>query len=147
MKIFIGADHRGVTLKAAIKEALPMYTWIDVGCHSTDRTDYPIYAQDVCNRILQEPTNTPGASARGILICGSGVGMSIAANRYKGIYAALCWNEAITTSARADDNANVLVLAANQTNPELAVKLVQLFIETSFKEGVYRQRLCMVDEE
>lgn len=142
MKIFIGADHRGFTLKAAIKETFSMHTLVDVGCHSTDRTDYPLYAQDVCNRILQEP-----GESRGILICGSGVGMSIAANRYKGIYAALCWSEAVATSARADDNANVLVLAANEINTELAVKLVQLFLETQFKEGVYRKRLCMIDGE
>lgn len=142
MKIFIGADHRGFELKAAIQKALPQYSWVDVGCTSTERTDYPIYAQDVCNHILQEPTN-----AYGILICGSGVGMNIAANRYKGIYAALCWNEAITASARADDNANVLVLPANEIAVELAVELVQLFLATPFKEGVYRKRLCMVDGE
>jgi len=147
MKIFIGADHRGFALKAAIQEALSAHTWVDVGCETRERTDYPIYANELCRQMLQEQADARGIEMRGILICGSGVGMSIAANRYKGIFAALCWNEAITASARADDNANVLVLPSNELNEALSIELVQLFLTTKFKEGVYRQRLCMIDEE
>lgn len=141
MKIFIGADHRGFALKKELQQALPELTWIDVGCHSEARTDFPLYAAAVSKQLL-----SAGAEARGILICGSGIGMSIAANRHKGIYAALCWNEQITASARADDNANVLVLSANEISVDKAITLTKIFLSTPFKEGVYRQRLCMVDE-
>ncbi|MBM3886547.1 RpiB/LacA/LacB family sugar-phosphate isomerase [Candidatus Dependentiae bacterium] len=141
MKIFIGADHRGFMLKNKLMQTLIEYTWVDCGCFSTDRTDYPIYAQSVCEGVLQDTENH-----RGILICGSGIGMSIAANRFKKIYAALCWNEAITASARADDNANVLVLSANEISFETALTLIPIFLTTPFKAGHYEQRLCMIDK-
>ena len=140
MMIFIGSDHRGFALKNELMKALPNLNWVDCGCPSTERTDYPIYAASVCEKVLQNPT-----THRGILICGSGIGMSVAANRYKKIYAALCWNEAITLSARADDNANILVLPASEVDAATAIKLIEIFLATPFKGGTYAQRLCMID--
>ena len=141
MKIFIGSDHRGFALKTALMNAFPQYEWVDCGCFTTDRTDYPIYAQSVCDGVLKN-----SEEHRGILICGSGVGMSIAANRNRKIYAALCWNEAITASARADDNANILILPANELEVSMATQLVKLFLDTPFKGGVYQDRLCLIDQ-
>lgn len=141
MKIFIGSDHRGFDLKAAIQKAMPEYSWEDVGCHSIDRTDYPIYAAAVCEKV-----SAAKEAGRGVLLCSSGVGMSIAANRHKGVYAALCWNEVIAASARADDNANILVLPASVLNAQEATTLVRVFLTTPFKEDpVYAHRLCMID--
>lgn len=126
--------------RSASKDMSDKINWVDCGCFTTERTDYPIYAASVCDGVLQNPTIN-----RGILICGSGVGMSIAANRHKKIYAALCWNEAITMSARADDNANILVLPASEIDVAAATKLVEIFLTTPFKDGAYAQRLCMID--
>lgn len=142
MKIFIGSDHRGFDLKAAIQQATPEYTWQDLGCCSIERTDYPIYAAAVCEQVAASE-----GAARGVLLCSNGVGMSIAANRHKGIYAALCWNEVIAASARADDNANILVLPASVLSVQEAIILVRVFLTTPFKEDpVYGRRLCMIDK-
>lgn len=140
MKIFIGADHRGFAYKAALKNAYVQYQWEDVGCDSTTKTDYPIYAAKLCSAILAN--NQP--ESRGVLLCGSGIGMSIAANRFNNIYAALCWNESVTFSARNHDNANVLVLPADEISLETAIRLVDLFMKTPFAGGRYRERLCML---
>jgi ribose 5-phosphate isomerase B len=141
MMIFIGSDHRGFELKAALMHGFPEQDWVDAGCYSTDRTDFPIYAHNVCREVVKKPDIN-----RGILICGSGIGMCIAANRYKNIYAALCWNEAIATTARSHDNANVLVLPAGQLTTEQAFELVRIFLNTPFNGGTYQDRLCMIDE-
>ena len=141
MKIFIGSDHRGFDLKAAIQQEMREYSWEDVGCCSIERTDYPIYAAAVCEKLA-----AGDGQDRGVLLCSNGVGMSIAANRHKGVYAALCWNETIAASARADDNANILVLPASVLNVQEATTLVRVFLTTPFKEDpVYAHRLCMID--
>ena len=119
-----------------------MFNWIDVGCDNEQRCNYPLYTKKLCKQLLHK-----GAMARGILICGSGIGMSIAANRHPGIFAALCWNEAIAKKARADDNANILILPADEIDTALAIEITRGFMNTDFKEGVYRQRLCMIDED
>lgn len=141
MKIFIGSDHRGFSLKKTIIGLLPDHVWIDVGCNTQDRTDFPIYAHNVCEEILKNSEEN-----RGILLCNSGVGMSIAANRYKKIYAALCWNEEITKSARSHNNANVLVLPAGYITQAQAITLVKIFLTTPFDGGTYERRLCMIEE-
>lgn len=142
MKIFIGSDHRGFDLKTAIQQEMPEYQWEDVGCCSIERTDYPIYAAAVCEKMA-----VAASDDRGILLCSSGVGMSIAANRHKGVYAALCWNEAIAASARADDNANILVLPASVLSVQEAIILIRVFLTTPFKEDpVYGRRLSMIDK-
>lgn len=140
MKISIGADHRGYDLKLAIIEHFRQYQFLDAGTFSQERTDYPVYAKKVCADILAEHARF------GILICGSGVGMSIAANRYKKIYAALCWTPEVAHYAKAHDGANVLVLPADFVDTELALKIISSWLETPFEGGRYERRLCMLDE-
>src|SRR5579872_4127886 len=112
MNIVIGADHRGFQLKAYIKQyvvgADDPIAWIDVGTNNEERTDFPLFTQNACAMIQGNEAE------KGILICGSGIGMSIAANRYGGIYAALVWNEEIATLAKEHNNANVLVLPRSE---------------------------------
>jgi len=139
MKISIGADHRGFKLKNAIVDQFADIEWLDVGTDSKDRTDYPEYARHVCENILQ------GKSELGILICGSGIGISIAANRYKKIYAALCWGQDIARVAREDDLANVLVLPADFVSTEQAFEIVEGWLSAEFKAGEYQERLDMID--
>ena len=86
-----------------------------------------------------------GKAERGILLCGSGIGMVIAANRFKGIYAALCWNEAIARVAREDDGSNLLVLPSDFVHEDDAVALVQVWLKAAFKGGRYQVRLDMLD--
>ncbi len=139
MKISIGADHRGYDLKQVIIEHFDQYQFIDAGTFSHERTDYPIFAQRVCQDILND------CSKFGILICGSGVGMSIAANRHKKIYAALCWSPEVARCAKAHDNTNVLVLPADFLDSEVAIAIISTWLETPFKGGRYEQRLSMMD--
>lgn len=141
MKISIGADHRGFQLKTKIIDHFEGHEWLDVGTYSDQRTDYPIYAKRVCQDIKQ------GVAERGILLCGSGVGICIAANRCKGVYAALCWNPEVACMAVEDDGANVLVIPADFVSAEQAFAIVQAWLTAEFKGGVYQRRLDMIDEE
>ncbi|MCB9493555.1 MAG: RpiB/LacA/LacB family sugar-phosphate isomerase [Epsilonproteobacteria bacterium] len=139
MKISIGADHRGYELKQHLITYFSAYSWIDQGATSEQRSDYPVFAKRVCNDLLQ------GKAEQGVLLCGSGVGISIAANRHKKIYAALCWSADIARLAREDDGANVLVLPADFITPEQAVEIFQQWHNASFKQGIYQKRLDMID--
>lgn len=139
MKISIGADHRGYDLKTKIIEHFKNVQWIDVGTNSKERTDYPIYTKKVCNNILGKKSDL------GILLCGSGIGVGIAANRFKGIYAGVCWNAEIAKIAKADDNINVLVLPADFLGSEQAFLIIKIWLETEFKNGHYQKRLDMID--
>ena len=140
MKITIGSDHRGYDLKESVKNVFRDIDWIDVGASdATERTDYPIFAKPVCENILA------GKAEWGILMCGSGVGMSIAANRYKKIYAALCWNEVVAKQAREHDGANVLVLPADFVDVEQASEIVKAWLFATFNGGRYQERLDMID--
>ena len=139
MKISIGADHRGVALKKLIIDHFRQHEFLDVGTFSTERTDYPIYAKKVCADVLA------GNAQQGILICGSGVGMSIAANRHKKIYAALCWNTEVARCARAHDKANLLILPADFVKEVEAMSMVDTWLATTFLGDRYEQRLKMVD--
>lgn len=141
MKISIGADHRGFDLKRAIIDYYKDIEWVDVGTTSTQRTDYPVYAQRVCRDV------TEGRANLGILICGSGAGICIAANRHKNIYAATCWTPEIARLAREDDNVNVLVLPADFVSHEQAFSIIDAWLKASFKDGVYKARLDMIDKQ
>lgn len=139
MRISIGADHRGFELKKFIINHFKEYEWIDVGTHSVERTDYPLYTQKVCREILQLNT------VLGIAICGSGVGVSIAANRFKGIYAALCWNPQVAKHAREYDGSNVLAIPADFVTSADAVDIINAWLNAEFKGGEYQTRLKMMD--
>ena len=139
MKITIGSDHRGYDLKEKIKKQFADITWIDVGTDSPERVDYPVFAKKVADNVAQKTADV------GILICGSGVGMSISANRVPGIYAALCWSEAVAVAAKQDDNANVLVLPSNFVSVQEAVSIVQAWRKAEFRGGEYQNRLDLID--
>lgn len=140
MKISIGADHRGYALKQTIKDEFKNIDWIDVGTDSDQRTDYPLFARWVCAKVTQKEAEL------GILICGSGIGMSIAANRHKGIFAGLCWNEAVARVAKQDDGINVLVLPADFLDKAEAFAIIRAWCQTESKGGMYRHRMAMIDE-
>lgn len=134
-KIFIACDHAGLNLKKYLIQKNPDLSWVDLGTHDEASVDYPDYADLVSNELINNP------QALGVLICGSGQGMAIRANRHKNIRAALCWNEEITALSRAHNNANVLCLGARFTEPLLAHKILNLFLQTSFAGGRHENRV------
>lgn len=147
MKIYLGADHAGFKLKNKLKQQLEDegHEIIDVGAYELDRDDdYPKYAYSLAVKILGEEDQ---ASARGILICGSGQGISMAANRVRGIRAALAWNEETARAGREDDNSNVLVLPARFIEEEAAALAAKAWLEAEFKaDPKYQRRLDEIEE-
>lgn len=142
MKIVIGSDHRGYQLKQQLQESLHDIdiTWIDVGCDSQERCDYPVYAHKAIEALRTEQAQYA------ILLCGTGTGMAIAANRFPGIYAAVCWNKDTARLAKEHDNVNVLVLPADVLMLEQACDIVLAWKEAVFLEGRYQERLAMIDK-
>lgn len=140
MNIAIGADHRGFAYKEFIKKQFPAIEWHDVGADSAERSDYPAFSTLVCDLILQ------GKVQAGVLICGSGVGMAIAANRYKNIYAGVVWNEQVACVGKEDDNVNVLVIPSDFVTQEMAVACIKAWMGASFKHGRYQERIDMIDQ-
>lgn len=139
MKVAIGADHGGFALKEYIK-TIPICEWIDVGTYDTNSVDYPDYAKSVSELILKNEADY------GILICKSGIGVSIAANRFHGIYAALCFNQDMAKSARSHNNSNVLCLAAEYLSDTEAKHMVEIFLSTLFSdEARHALRLEKID--
>lgn len=143
MKIAVGADHRGFEHKEYLKKQTDIsgisIDWIDVGAYHAARSDYPIFAQKACYEMLNN------GAGKAILICGTGVGMAMAANRFKKIYAAVAWNEEIARLCVQDDNANVLVIPSDFVSCEQALALVKTWIATPFKGGRYQDRISMID--
>lgn len=136
MKIFIASDHAGYALKASIILSLQAnYQIEDCGTHSEEKVDYPDYAHTVCQH-MQTHKNSMG-----ILLCGSGIGMSIAANRSPHIRAALCDTEKRTILARCHNDANVLCLGARFITSDEAVRCALAFLNTPFEEGRHLLRL------
>ncbi len=137
MKIGIGADHRGFLLKEKLKKFLEEnnYQIKDFGTYSEEPSDYPDFAFPLCEDLVKKRIN------RGILICGSGLGMSISANKVKGIRAALCLNKEMAKMARNHNNANILVLAANFTSLEIAKEIVLTFLKENFEGGRHLRRI------
>ena len=139
MKIAIGCDHGGIGLKAEIVPLLQElgHTVDDKGCHSIDSVDYPDFAKAVCAQVQDN------SCERGILICGTGVGMSMVANRFDGIRAAL-GNELFTARmSREHNDANVLCLGARVVGPGLAVEIVRAWVSTEFAGGRHQRRIDM----
>ena len=139
MKIAIGCDHGGISLKAEIVPLLQEmgHAVDDKGCFSTESVDYPDFAKAVCAQVQN------GSCERGILICGTGVGMSMAANRFEGIRAAL-GNELFTARmSREHNDANVLCLGARVVGPGLAGEIVRAWVSTEFAGGRHQRRIDM----
>lgn len=141
MRIAIGADHAGYGLKQVLlEEGLSGHEVIDVGTHDTSSTDYPIYALRVARLVAG------GEADLGVLICGTGIGMSIAASRVAGIRAALCTSEYMARMARAHNDANVLCLGGRVVGPGQALAILQVFLETGFQGGRHVRRLRLIEE-
>lgn len=146
MKIFIGSDHNGFFLRGSLIKYLKRagYDVVDDGDIKPDpQDDFPLFAQKTVNDLLGSDDD----DSRGILICGSGQGMCMAANRFKGIRAALGYDRESVRSARSDDNANVLCLAANTLEKDQINVLVETFLNTPFADAPrFRRRLAQLDD-
>ena len=138
--IFIGSDHAGFALKESLKNHLSAagHTVIDLGPEAATSCDYPVFAQKVCARVLKE-------NALGVLVCGTGIGMSMAANRVAGIRAALCSNEYLARMTRLHNNANVLCLGERVIGPGLAASIADVFMATDFEGGRHQRRIDLFD--
>jgi ribose 5-phosphate isomerase B len=136
MKIAIGADHAGYVLKEQIREHLTAagHEVVDYGTKSAESTDYPDYAKPVAEAV------SDGDAERGILVCSTGVGMSIAANKVKGVRAALAFNTEEVQLTREHNDANVLALGARYTSVETADQLIDVFLKTPFSGGERHSR-------
>ncbi|ERT70073.1 MULTISPECIES: ribose 5-phosphate isomerase B [Cetobacterium] len=141
MKIALGADHGGFALKEIVKKHLEDkgFEVLDKGCYSTESVDYPVYAKAVANSILNKEADF------GILICGTGIGISIAANRFKGIRAALCSNTTMAKLTREHNDANILALGARMTGDVLALEIVDEFLKTEFLGGRHLTRIQAIE--
>lgn len=137
--ILIGSDHGGYELKELIKEGFTSATWIDTGCDTDDSCHYPSI---VDNLVKQLKTGTVN---KGILICGTGIGVSMRANRYKGIRAALVYDQYTAEMAKAHNNANIICLGGRITLPKVALKLVEIWLKTPFDNGRHELRCDMID--
>lgn len=142
MKLAIGADHGGYLLKEEIKKFLDAkgVAYEDFGCYSEASVDYPHIAVAVGHAIVD------GKCDRGILVCGTGIGISIAANKVKGIRAAVCTDEFCAEYCRRHNNANILALGGRVLSTEKALKLVDIYLNTEFEGGRHQRRVDMFTE-
>ena len=140
--LFVGSDHGGFQLKEALvakaREAGVQVR--DLGTKDETSVDYPRYAAAVCSAVLDNP------GALGLLICGTGIGMSIAANKVKGIRAALCSEPYSSSMARRHNDANVLCMGGRVVGPELALLTLEAFLETDYEGGRHDRRLGFIAE-
>lgn len=137
MRVSIGSDHAGFELKDVITRWLNKseYEVSDKGTFSTESVDYPDFAAKVAQEVAQ------GKTERGILICGSGIGVTIAANKIKGIRAANCYNEEIAALSRAHNDTNVLALGARFINADLALRITEVWLKQEFEGGRHQRRI------
>ena len=140
--IYIGSDHRGYKIKEAIKEYLDktQLDYIDCGTDTEDRTDYPDFAKKVAENVQKDINN------RGILICGTGIGMCIVANKFKGIRCALCYNKETAKYARLHNNSNILALCANDNTVEENLEIFKAWISTNFEGDRHQKRLNIIQK-
>ena len=136
-KIFISSDHAGYKLKEAIKLHLSKnkLSFLDMGPHSDGRVDYPDYAHKVARQVKTKKNNV------GILVCGSGMGMNIAANRHKNIRAAQCFNLKSTKLSRLHNDANIITLGSRLLTKKIALDCVSAFLKTKFEGGRHLKRI------
>ena len=142
MKIAIGADHGGYRLKEEIKKYLEEkeIEYKDFGTNSEERVDYPVIAKDVCKSVQNNETNL------GIVICKTGYGMSIVANKFKGIKCAACYNEESARFAKAHNNINVLALGAEYVSTNEAICILRMILATKFEGERHTARLNMIKD-
>ena len=137
MKLSIGSDHAGFKLKEIIKNHFEKseYKVEDKGCSSEERVDYPDFAHAVAKSVENKETDF------GILICGSGNGINMAANKHKTVRSALCWNSEIAMLARLHNDANIIALPGRFISEEEAIKSVTTFLKTPFEGGRHKERV------
>jgi ribose 5-phosphate isomerase B len=137
LPIAIGADHAGFEYKEALKNMLAAAGWqvSDKGTYSLDSVDYPDFAHPVASMVEE------GKAAAGILVCGSGNGVCMTANKHKGIRAALCWTEELASLARQHNNANVICIPSRFLSLEVAEKMASVFLATAFEGGRHERRV------
>lgn len=142
MEVIIGSDHAGYDLKERCKAHLDRMDGVsskDIGVFGKESSDYPRVAHELAEAVAQ------GKYPFGILICGSGIGMSIVANRYKGVRAALCHNEFTARMARMHNDANILVMGERVVGWGLALEMVSTFLTTPFEGGRHQKRVHQID--
>ena len=141
-KIFLGCDHAGFSMKKALLHQLskefPDLKFDDVGTHSEESADYPKFAGDVAGKVT--------AGGRGILVCGTGIGMSIAANKVKGIRAVVAWDVTSARLSRQHNDTNVLCLGARLVGPEVALETARVWLSTEFQGGRHAKRVDMIHD-
>ena len=142
MKVIIGCDHAGFSLKTQLKSLLEKmgHTVEDAGCQSEDSVDYPVYGKAVATGVAK------GEFAKGILICGSGLGMSMIANRFPGVRAALCNDLYSAVLSRRHNDANLLVMGGRLIGRDLAEEIVRTWLNTEFDGGRHERRIAQLDE-
>ena len=135
--IALGADHAGFQVKEALKAWLieQGYQVVDYGTHSPESVDYPDYAAEVAEAVADQKVE------RGVLICGTGIGMAITANKVAGVRAALCSDLYTARASREHNDANVLTLGGRLMGPEMAVEMLRMWLETDFAGGRHRRRV------
>lgn len=140
MNLSIGSDHAGYTLKSALIPWLESlgYNVTDKGCHSEDSIDYPDYGHPVASDVESNTANV------GILICGSGNGISMTANKHQGIRCALCWTPEISALARQHNDANIVALPARFIDLATAKQIVETFLTTAFEGGRHANRVAKI---
>tara|TARA_Y100000389_G_scaffold148855_1_gene148032 strand:- start:958 stop:1383 length:426 start_codon:yes stop_codon:yes gene_type:complete len=136
-KLFISSDHAGYNLKEQIKKKFnKKFSFIDLGTHNSKiSVNYPDYAHKLCKKVANNIKNM------GILVCGSGMGMSMAANRHKKIRAAVCYSPKNTKLSRLHNNANIITLGSRLTKKNTAFKCIDIFINTKFEGGRHKKRV------
>jgi ribose 5-phosphate isomerase B len=137
----IGADHAGFPLKERLVAELRHlgYEPLDLGTHSAESTDYPDYAHEVADRVEHREAE------RGVLLCGTGLGMSYAANRHPGVRAAVAWTPEVARLAREHNDANVLILPARFVTAEDGVEILKAWLTTEFAGGRHSRRVAKID--
>lgn len=144
MRIILGSDHAGFDLKEACRiflESQPDYECLDIGAFSPESIDYPKIAHKLAQRVAN------GEYPRGILVCGTGLGMSMVANRYQGVRAALCHNLYVAKMSRLHNDANILAMGGRVIGTGLALEMVEVFLKTPFEGGRHQARIEQIDDE
>jgi ribose 5-phosphate isomerase B len=149
-KILIASDHAGFELKQEFIKNNPDLPWEDLGPTNTDSVDYPDFAKKLSEKLIEMTGSRPvtedafNAGVCGVLICGSGQGMAIKANKYPQIRAALCWNETVACLSRQHNNTNVLCLGSRAIPPQEAQKVLKAFLGSAFEGGRHSQRVAKI---
>ena len=142
MKIAVASDHGGYLLKETVKKHLEDrgIEVLDLGTHSEESVDYPVYGK-ACGEAVAS-----GKADLGVVVCGTGIGISIAANKVKGIRCGLCTSVEMAHLTKQHNNANILALGGRTTEPELALKIVDEWLDTEFEGGRHQRRVDMLDQ-